>query len=335
MTSEKKLFLKRAALVVGALSIMLGGQIFVLIWQQFHVPGKMATEVTVVIPRGAGLEGSANILAKAGVLHHPLIFKIGAVATMSLSSIKAGEYLVPARSSPREALELLKSGVTVVRKFTSPEGLTSGQIMAELAAAQGFSGEAGAVPREGSLLPETYHYSYGDAREGVIKRMSKAMEEALEAAWKAKPADSPLKSKAELLALASIVEKETGLAAERPRVAAVFLNRLKKGMKLQSDPTIIYGIAGTAGSFERPITKDDLQKPTPYNTYVIEGLPPGPICNPGRASLEAVVKPAASEELYFVADGTGGHAFAKTLEEHNRNVANWRKIERERKQEKP
>jgi UPF0755 protein len=335
MAPEKKLFIKRAALVVGALLIMIGGQVFVLLWQEFHMPGRMPTELTVVIPKGVGLDGSANILTKAGVLHHPLIFKIGAVATMSATSIKAGEYLIPARSSPREALELLKSGVTVVRKFTAPEGLTSGQIMAELAGAQGFSGEAGTVPHEGSLLPETYHYSYGDARDGVVKRMSKAMEEALDTAWKAKPTDSPLKNKAEMLTLASLVEKETGLAAERPRVAAVFLNRLKKNMKLQSDPTIIYGIAGTSGVFERSITKDDLQKPTAYNTYVIEGLPPGPICNPGRASLEAVVKPAASEELYFVADGSGGHAFAKTLEEHNRNVASWRKIERERRQEKP
>lgn len=298
-------------------------------WSEFTRPGPLTTETHVVIPRGTGMEAIAERLASAGVIADPTLFALAAKITGQARRLQAGEYAFQPAMSARDALDLLERGETVVRKVTVAEGLTSREIVAIVAAADGLSGDSGALPPEGGLLPETYHYAYGDSRADMLARMGRAMSGALDELWPTRAEDLPLKSPSEAVILASIVEKETGVAAERPLVASVFVNRLRRGMRLQSDPTVAYGIAGDAG-LDRDLTRADLRAPTAYNTYVINGLPPGPIANPGRAAIEAVLNPADSDYLYFVADGTGGHAFARTLAEHNRNVRAWRKVQRER-----
>lgn len=297
-------------------------------WAAFTKPGPLAAPAAVVVPRGAGLEAIAHRLAGAGVIAEPTLFAVVAKVTGKARGLKAGEYLFPAAVSAHDALGIIERGETVVRRLTVAEGLTSLQAIAELAEAEGLVGEAGAPPPEGSLLPETYHYSWGDERPALLRRMRRSMDEALTRLWAERAPGLPFDTPEQAVVLASIVERETGVGAERGLVAGVFVNRLKRGIRLQSDPTVSYGIAGGAG-LERALTRADLQAETPYNTYTIAGLPPGPICNPGLASLQAVLKPAETEFLYFVADGTGGHAFAKTLDEHNRNVRKWRKIQRD------
>jgi UPF0755 protein len=215
--------------------------------------------------------------------------------------------------------------------MTIPEGLTSEQIVQRLLENDILSGNIREMPREGSLLPETYKFTRGMTREQIIQRMQQTQRRLLQEVWEHRSADLPLKTPEQLVTLASIVEKETGRPDERTRVASVFVNRLKQRMRLQSDPTIIYGLVGGKGTLGRPIMRSEIDQPTPYNTYVIDGLPPGPIANPGRASLEATANPARTKELFFVADGTGGHAFAETLDQHNRNVARLRAFEREQK----
>jgi UPF0755 protein len=223
-------------------------------------------------------------------------------------------------------LSLLREGRTVVRHLTIPEGLTTVEILALLDDAPGLSGDR-SPPAEGTLLPETYNYSWGDSRAGMMARMQKAMAETLAKLWASRAAGLPLATPEAAVTLASLVEKETALAAERPRVAGVFVNRLRLGMRLQSDPTVVYALTAGKGPLGRELTRADLEVPSPYNTYRIDGLPPGPIANPGRAAIAAALQPLASRELYFVADGSGGHAFASTLEEHNRNVTRWRKLQ--------
>lgn len=295
-------------------------------WSEFTRPGPLEQPVTVVVPRGAGLEGIAIRLAQAGVIGDTTLFAIAAKLTANTRALKAGEYRFPASISARAALDVIARGETVVRRITVAEGLSSVQVMALINDAEALEGTA-ELPPEGSLLPETYHYSWGDGRRDLVRRMRHSMDEAVERAWAARAADLPFETPREAVILASIVERETGLAAERPMVASVFVNRLKAGMRLQSDPTVAYGIAGGAG-LERPLTRDDLRAETPFNTYVISGLPPGPICNPGLSALQAVLQPAQTDYLYFVADGSGGHAFARTLAEHNRNVRAWRRLQR-------
>jgi UPF0755 protein len=214
---------------------------------------------------------------------------------------------------------------------TFAEGLTTAEILSQLALTEGLMGIVTALPAEGALLPETYHFSYGDKRQAIVGRMAASLRDQLADLWAKRAPGLPLDSPRDALILASIVEKETAKAAERPRIAQVFLNRLAKGMRLQSDPTVVYGLTKGRRPLSRPLTTADLKTPSPFNTYLIGGLPPSPICNPGSASLESVLRPAPSEELYFVADGTGGHVFAKALKEHNLNVAKWRKIRPERK----
>jgi UPF0755 protein len=296
-------------------------------------PGPLAEAKSVIIPRGAGARDMGELLENNGIVDNHWMFVAGVETARARSRLKAGEYRIPAHASIRQIIALIASGKVVEHPITIPEGLTSQQIVARLRSEPVLSGEIDVVPPEGSLLPETYNEVRGTPREDVLAAMTKQDKEAVAQIWAGRAPGLPLKSPEELVTLASVVEKETGLAAERPRVAAVFINRLKKGMRLQSDPTIIYGMVGGQGSLGRPLTRDDVARPTPYNTYTIRGLPPGPITNPGRASLEAAAHPADTDDLYFVADGSGGHAFATTLAAHRRNVERLRQIEASRAEE--
>lgn len=315
-------FLVFVAIGIGALS---SAAIYVAV--RFEAPGPLAQPTTVVIPPATGLSGTAKLLAEKGIIASRPVFVAGVTAMGGGRPLMAGEYAVPASLSARGVMELLQSGKTIVHKLTIAEGLSSAQVMAEIASAEALAGPLPSEPADGRLLPETYHYSYGELRADMVSRMARAMDDMLAFQWAHRQANLPIKTAEQALVLASIVEKETAKAEERPRVAAVFLNRLRKGMRLQSDPTVVYALTKGEHTLGRPLSRDDLETASPYNTYLIDGLPPGPIDNPGRDSLLAVVRPADSDDLYFVADGTGGHAFARTLDEHNRNVANWRKIQ--------
>ncbi len=297
----------------------------------FYGKGPNADETTVVLPRGAGVSKIAKTLDEAGVISSPFVFRSGVRITGNSRGLKAGEYLIPGRTSPRGVMDLLLAGRTVLHRLTIAEGLTVAEVFATVHAAEGLDGEVEDRPPEGALLPETYYFSRGDSRADLLTRMGEAMHETLNKLWSGRAEGLPFDSPEEALALASIVEKETGVSAERARVAAVFINRLRRGMRLQSDPTVVYSLTQGAAPLGRALTRRDLRTKHPYNTYVNGGLPPGPIANPGRAAIEAVLHPLETEELYFVADGNGGHAFAKTLREHQRNVASWRKVQREKK----
>lgn len=323
-------WLLRLASLLVSLAVI-AGLVAVWGWSVFTAPGTLEQPVTVVVPRGSGLETIAGRLADAGVIADPLIFVIGAQATGKARSLRAGEYQFPAGVSPREALDKLARGDTVVRRLTVAEGMTSFQAAALIADAEGLTGNVDPIPAEGSLLPETYHFSWGDDRTDMVRRMQRAMDDAVRRLWEGRAAGLPIDTPEQAVILASIVEKETGVARERGLVAGVFVNRLRRGMRLQSDPTVAYGIAGGAG-LDRSLTRTDLASETPYNTYAISGLPPAPICNPGLASLAAVLNPEETDFLYFVADGTGGHAFARTLAEHNRNVRALRRHQREHRE---
>ncbi len=294
--------------------------------REFEGPGPLTAEKTVLIPRGAGVRDMAESLEREGVIDNWLVFILGQKITRSDAKMKAGEYLFKPGQSMASVVDTIASGKVVLHQVTIPEGLTSQQVVDRLMANEFLTGTP-VVPLEGTLLPETYRIHRGMSRDEVLKLMADAQQKAVKAVWEKRAPDLPLKNVQELIILASIVEKETGEPQERPQVAAVFINRLNKRMRLQSDPTIIYGIAGGKGTLGRPISRTDITTPTAYNTYAIDGLPPGPISNPGREALEAVANPAATKDLYFVADGTGGHAFAETLNDHNKNVAKWRAIE--------
>ncbi len=295
-------------------------------YASFTQPGPLDATKRVVIAAGTGLEGIAGQLHDAGVISEPLVFRLGAKLTDRATRLKAGEYEFAPGVTMRGVLDKLNAGETVVRRLTVPEGLTSAEVVALIEGAEGLEGEVPELPAEGSLLPETYHYAWGDDRADLIARMRAAMQAAVEELWAGRAEGLPLATPREAVILASIVEKETGVDGERPLVASVFLNRLERGMRLQSDPTVVFALTEGAGPLDRALTRADWQVEHPYNTYRIDGLPPGPIANPGRAALAAVLDPAESDYLYFVADGSGGHAFATTLAEHNRNVAKWRRI---------
>jgi UPF0755 protein len=299
---------------------------------EFDAPGPPApsgSETIVSIPMGTGLNQVATILEQNRVVRSGLAFRIGVMVNRKAAALKAGEYAIPSAASPRQIMHILIEGKSIVYKLTLAEGLTSAMIVAAVRTHPVLVGEVPFEPAEGSLLPETYVFNRGTTRADLIARMQADHIKVIDELWVTRSPNLPLATKQEAVILASIVEKETGVASERPRVAAVFLNRLRKGMKLQSDPTIIYGL--TKGvPLGRGIRQSELERPTPYNTYVIVGLPPTPIANPGKASIAAVLRPAETQDLYFVADGSGGHAFAATLEEHERNVQKWRDIERQR-----
>ncbi len=297
-------------------------------WQDFNAPGPLAETRRVVVPKGAGLAPLAALLAERGVLRDALAFRVFVIVDGAQSRLKAGEYDFPAGISASAVRDLLVAGRTVMRRLTVPEGLTTAAVLNLVRKAEGLVGEPPDPPGEGRLLPETYHYSYGDSRKDLVARMRRAMDEALARLFRDRTPGSPLDSETELLTLASIVEKETGVSAERARIAGVFVNRLKRGMRLQTDPTVIYALTGGRQPLGRALTRADLRVDHPYNTYRNHGLPPGPIANPGLAALEAATRPAETDALYFVADGAGGHRFARTLREHNRNVARYRGLSR-------
>jgi UPF0755 protein len=303
--------------------------------QRFEQPGPLAQDTIVNIPKGSGMRDIADALQRQGIIDQPYVFMGGVLVLKAREDLKAGEYQFKAHASLRDVVATMVEGKVVEHQVSIPEGLTSQQIVARLAEDNVLVGDIREIPREGSLLPDTYDFTRGVTREQMIQRMQQAQQRLVKDIWDHHSPDLPLKSPDQLVVLASIIEKETGKPDERTRVAAVFINRLKQNMKLQSDPTIIYGLVGGKGTLGRPLTKAEIEQPTPYNTYIISGLPPGPISNPGRASLEAAANPARTRELYFVADGTGGHAFAETYEQHQKNVARLRSIQADQKDQAP
>jgi UPF0755 protein len=299
--------------------------------QRFEAAGPTAEAKSFVVPKGAGIGEIAQSLERNGLISDARIFNWATKAYKAEKSLKAGEYEIKAGASMRDILETLKSGKSVLYSLTIPEGLTVEQILARVKASDILIGDLPAeIPPEGTLLADTQRFSRGTTRAELVAKLKSDQKKLIDDIWARRAPNLPIKDVNEFVTLASIVEKETGKSDERPRVAGVFINRLNKGIRLQSDPTIIYGIYGGKGKpSDVPIRKSDLEKQTPYNTYQIDGLPPTPIANPGRAALEAVANPSTTDEIYFVADGTGGHVFAKTLEEHNENVARWREIEKD------
>ncbi|TMJ22429.1 MAG: endolytic transglycosylase MltG [Alphaproteobacteria bacterium] len=298
--------------------------------QKLEAPGPLQEDKVVNVPARAGMADIADVLQREGVIDNNRWAFIGAVLAMKArSELKPGEYSFQKSASLRDVIGTIVEGKVVQHSVTIPEGLTSEQIVARLSDNDIFAGSVREVPREGTLLPETYKFPRGTTRDQVIQRMQQAQKRALAEIWERRSPDVPLKSPDQLVTLASIVEKETGKPDERSRVAAVFVNRLRQKIKLQSDPTIIYGLVGGKGTLGRPIKRSEITQPSPYNTYVVDGLPPGPISNPGRASLEATANPARTRDLYFVADGTGGHAFTETYDQHQKNVAKLRTMEKQ------
>jgi UPF0755 protein len=316
-----------AVFTVLILIAIAGGIMFVVAKQRFEAAGSLEKEKIVNIPPRLGIRDIADLLVREGVIDHPWTFVVSAMLAKTHDDLRFGEYQFPKQASLHDVINTIIDGKVVQHQITIPEGLTSDQIVQRLLETDILSGNIKEIPREGSMLPESYRYPRGASRDQVIQRMQQAQARVVQEVWERRMPDLPLRTPQQLVILASIVEKETGRPDERTRVAAVFVNRLKQRMKLQSDPTIIYGIAGGKATLGRPILKSEIEQHTPYNTYVIEGLPPGPISNPGRAALEAVANPARTKELYFVADGTGGHAFSETLEQHQRNVARLRALE--------
>jgi UPF0755 protein len=313
-----------AVLTVIVLLIIAFGALIYVGKGMFDAPGPLDRERSVVIPRDTGVRAIAEILRRERIIETPFVFVAAALLTGATGDLKAGEYLFDAHVSMRDVLETLVEGKSILHLVTIAEGLTSEQIVQRLRESDVLTGELREIPREGTLLPESYKVMRGTPRQQLLNRMSAAHTRVLQEVWERRAADIPIKTPDELITLASIVERETGKADERSRVAAVFINRLNRKMRLQSDPTIIYGMVGGKGTLGRPLTREDVDRVTPYNTYVVEGLPPGPIANPGRASLEAVANPSRTRELYFVADGSGGHVFATTYDQHLKNVARWK-----------
>jgi len=305
--------------------------LFYFLRLQFDLPGPLNTSTVVVIPKGEGVSGIAERLEHDEVISDRGLFMTSIIYFTYLrgkGALKAGEYEFRKNATMRQVLDTLVEGKSIDHKVAFAEGLTSQQIIERLQANTDLQGNIADVPAEGTLLPDTYRFQIGDSRQDIIERMQAAQKKFLAKMWEERDPDIVVQTPEEAVILASIVEKETGRADERPRIASVFENRLKKKMRLQSDPTVIYGLAGGKGALDHPIQQDELDRDTPYNTYKINGLPPTPIANPGRAAIEAVLKPAKTKDLYFVADGSGGHAFAPNLDEHNKNVAKWREVEK-------
>ena len=309
-----------AAIVVAALA---GGGYW--LYHEVQAPGPLAGPRLVIVPPRTGLAVIAGLLAEQSVIRHPLTFELAAKATGRGAALKPGEYEFPAAASVMQTLDILAAGKTVKHRLTIPEGLTSAEVVALVRDAPALDGDVGPVPGNGELLPDTYVYSYGDGRKELIERMQHGMAHVVAQIWKERRTDLPLATAEEAVALAAIVEKETAREEERPHVAGVYVNRLRLGMPLQADPTVLYALSPADPRIDRPLSHADLAVNSPYNTYVVKGLPPGPIANPSRSSLRAAVRPERTEDLYFVADGSGGHVFAKTLADQTRNIAQYRR----------
>ncbi len=314
-------------LLIAAISSVVG---FSLAQQKLRAPGPLSSDKLLYFPARTDVPDILAKLENDGVIDAPILMNLALWLEGNRGNVKAGEYLFKKDASLRDVMDMLVAGRVYLHAITIPEGLTSEQILQRLRENDVLAGDLRDAPKEGMLLPETYRVPRGMSRGDLVRKMQDDQRRLVDQVWAKRDPNIPLRTPHELVTLASIVEKETGRADERPRVASVFINRLQKRMKLQSDPTIVYGLVGGKGTLGRGITRAEITAASPYNTYVIEGLPPGPIANPGRAALEAVANPAKTNDLFFVADGTGGHAFAETLDEHNRNVARWREIEKER-----
>ena len=305
----------------------------------FETPGPLAHATVAVIPKGEGVNEIASRLEREGIVSDRRLFMANYLTERLYSSLtegkaiqlKAGEFEIRRQASLRQVLETLIEGKAILYRITIPEGLTSAQIVERVRAEPNLQGEVQNLPAEGTLLPDTYKFSRGMPRQELVDRMRTEQQRFLATVWEKRQKDLPVQTPDQALVLASIIEKETGRADERERVAGVFVNRLKARMRLQSDPTIVYGLVAGQGSLGRGITRADIDTKTPYNTYQIDGLPPAPICNPGRPAIEATLNPAKTSDLYFVADGTGGHTFSPTLKDHNSAVQVWRRFEREMK----
>ncbi|AKR55163.1 protein YceG like [Devosia sp. H5989] len=314
------------------IAIILVGGLFFFGLNRFYSPGNIPEDTTFLVESGSSLGVTAERLETRGLIDNRMIFQAAGIALKKQGKLKAGEFKIAAHSSMADILSELTEGTPVLYGVTVPEGFTSWQVIERINADSHLIGEITSLPPEGSILPNTYSYIPGDTRQSVLDKMQAAHKKALEEVWANRDPDLPIKTPEELVTLASVVEKETGVASERPQVAAVFVNRLKKGMRLQSDPTIIYGITKGQSTLGRGLKKSELEAKTPYNTYQIDGLPAGPIANPGIESLRAAANPAKTNDLYFVAAGpvpSDGHLFSETYAQHRKNVAKWRAIEKQ------
>ncbi|RZO67885.1 MAG: endolytic transglycosylase MltG [Parvularculaceae bacterium] len=315
---------------LGLLSVLAVGAGGYLAWSEVNRPGPHVSDTVVLLEEGSSVARIAADLETAGVLRHTKLFIVAARVKGVSAQLKAGEYRIPTGITAWDLVDLIVEGKSLLHYITIAEGLTTAQVIKIVNAHAQLIGELTLTPDEGSLLPETYAFTRGQTRDQIVNIMMKAQSAFVDDMWDDRALELPFASRDAAIILASIVEKETGVASERAQIASVFVNRLKKGMRLESDPTIIYGL--TAGEpLGRGLRVSELKRETPYNTYRIRGLPPTPIANPGKDAISAVLNPAQTDDLFFVADGTGGHVFARTLAEHNRNVAQWRRIERERK----
>jgi len=303
--------------------------------QRFEAPGPLQQDSVVNIPRGSGIRDISDLLTRDAVIDQPWVFIGGVLLLKAHEGLKAGEYQFRAHASLSDVVTTISEGKVVIHQISIPEGLTSEQIVARLMDDDVLTGNINEIPAEGSMLPDTYNFTRGMTRAQLIQHMQHAQQRLVKEIWDRRAPDLPLKTPEQLVILASLIEKETAKPEERTRIAAVFVNRLKQKMRLQSDPTIIYGLVGGKGTLGRPIMKSEIDQQTPYNTYQIGGLPPGPITNPGRASLEAAANPARTRDLYFVADGAGGHVFAETYEQHEKNVLRLRQLEAAQKDQNP
>lgn len=313
-------------LIVG----VMGGSVFST-YRQFVSEGPLTQRKEVVIQSGCSLRKIAKQLHQEGIIASPAIFEIGTRASGAMADIKAGEYSIPERASAKTVLSILTSGNTYIRRLVIPEGLTAHQVVGLMEGMYGLMGEVERLPKTGTLMPDTYYYSYGDTKQDLLERMQNGMKRAIDELWEGRDKNLAFKTPQEAVIMASVVEKETSKDSERAHIASVFHNRLEKGMRLQSDPTVIYALSDGTGEFSRTLTYKDLRVESPFNTYFVYGLPQGPISNPGYASLKAVLHPDKTQDLYFVADGKGGHVFAKTYAEHEKNVANYRKMRKAKK----
>lgn len=307
-----------------------GGSVFSF-YGLLYEQNKKTEPTILLVEKGVSMGEIAAQLKKDELIKSVSVFKVAARLSGKSTRLKAGEYRIPPHASTKMILDILVNGQNVVRRVTVPEGKTSAQIFELLMETPGLSGDLPAPPPNGTLLPETYTFGYGVPRTVILQRMREGMQKTIDELWPYRDPDLPYTTKNEALTLASIVEKETSVPEERARIAGVFINRLKKGMRLQTDPTVIYAITDGSMNLKRRLTHADLRADHPFNTYTRKGLPPAPICNPGRDSILAVLKPMKTDEIYFVADGTGGHTFSKTFRQHKRNIAAWKRARRQKR----